>query len=29
VFIPVIGAATWVVYNIGRVALQQIKRINQ
>jgi hypothetical protein len=26
VFIPVIGAAIWVVYNIGRVALQQIKR---
>jgi hypothetical protein len=26
VFIPVFGAALWVVYNIGRVALQQFKR---
>ena len=26
VFIPVIGAAIWVVYNIGRVALQQFKK---
>jgi hypothetical protein len=26
VFIPVIGAALWVIYNIGRVALQQLKK---
>nr|YP_009551209.1 photosystem II protein Y [Vischeria sp. ACOI 3415]YP_010451114.1 photosystem II protein Y [Vischeria punctata]YP_010478544.1 photosystem II protein Y [Chlorobotrys sp.]YP_010478826.1 photosystem II protein Y [Neustupella aerophytica]YP_010478964.1 photosystem II protein Y [Lietzensia polymorpha]AOW70892.1 photosystem II protein Y [Vischeria sp. CAUP Q 202]QFR99708.1 photosystem II protein Y [Vischeria stellata]QAA12139.1 photosystem II protein Y [Vischeria sp. ACOI 3415]UTV00895.1 photos len=27
VFIPVLGAAVWVIYNIGRVALQQFKRV--
>nr|YP_009551090.1 photosystem II protein Y [Pseudellipsoidion edaphicum]QAA12023.1 photosystem II protein Y [Pseudellipsoidion edaphicum] len=26
VFIPVIGAALWVIYNIGRVALQQLRK---
>ena len=26
VFIPVITAAFWVIYNIGRVALQQVKK---
>ena len=26
VFIPVFGAALWVVYNSGRVALQQLKK---
>jgi hypothetical protein len=26
VFIPVLAAGAWVIYNIGRVALQQFKR---
>jgi hypothetical protein len=26
VFLPVIVAASWALYNIGRLALQQLKR---
>nr|YP_010444161.1 photosystem II protein Y [Haramonas pauciplastida]YP_010444165.1 photosystem II protein Y [Haramonas pauciplastida]UTE95047.1 photosystem II protein Y [Haramonas pauciplastida]UTE95051.1 photosystem II protein Y [Haramonas pauciplastida] len=28
VFIPVLAAASWALYNIGRVALQQFKSIS-
>jgi hypothetical protein len=27
VFLPVIAAASWALYNIGRVALQQLNRL--
>nr|YP_011007294.1 Photosystem II reaction center protein Y [Scytothamnus australis]WAM64723.1 Photosystem II reaction center protein Y [Scytothamnus australis] len=27
VFFPVLAAASWALYNIGRVALQQYKKI--
>jgi len=27
VLIPVLAAASWALYNIGRVAIQQFKRI--
>ena len=27
VFLPVIVAATWALYNIGRLALQQLARL--
>jgi hypothetical protein len=29
VLLPVIVAATWALYNIGRVALQQLSRIRE
>lgn len=28
VFFPVIIAASWALFNIGRAAIQQIKRLN-
>jgi hypothetical protein len=28
VFLPVIVAASWALYNIGRLALQQLKRFS-
>ena len=28
VFIPVLLAASWALYNIGRVALQQLNRLD-
>ena len=27
VFVPVLAAASWALYNIGRVALQQLNRM--
>ena len=27
VFLPVLAAASWALYNIGRVALQQLNRM--
>nr|YP_010443821.1 photosystem II protein Y [Vacuolaria virescens]UTE94708.1 photosystem II protein Y [Vacuolaria virescens] len=27
VFLPVLAAASWALYNIGRVAIQQLQRI--
>nr|WDA99332.1 photosystem II protein Y [Galdieria yellowstonensis]WDA99522.1 photosystem II protein Y [Galdieria yellowstonensis] len=28
VLIPVLAAASWALYNIGRILLQQLKKIN-
>mgnify|MGYP001799736600 FL=1 len=29
VFLPVLAAASWALYNIGRVAIQQFRRLGQ